>query len=150
MEGWSWRDGFQDLEDLLGGLEEQSWCLSCGEFGHPVVRCPYQDREEELVQERKVRRRKQRGGKVRRKQREPRWCTMCIAYGHEDEDCPEQEWEDEEPKCPALEWEEPERPAPEWEEPERPAPEWEEPERPAPKREESVRPQPEEGESVRP
>ncbi|MGH0124133.1 UNVERIFIED_CONTAM: hypothetical protein FKN15_034817 [Acipenser sinensis] len=109
-------------------------CLLCDQdhlFTNCPFCCPYQEGEGELAQE-KVRRKRQRGGKVRRKQREPRWCNMCIAYEHEDEDCPEQEPEDEEPECPAPEWEEPERPAPEWEEPERPAPEWEEPECPAP------------------
>ncbi|MGH0167774.1 UNVERIFIED_CONTAM: hypothetical protein FKN15_053605 [Acipenser sinensis] len=124
-------------------------CLLCDQdhlFANCPFHCPYQEGEGELAQE-KVRRRKQRGGKVRRKQREPRWCTMCIAYGHEDEDCPEQEQEDEEPECPAPEWEEPKRPAPEWEEPKRPAPEWEEPEHPAPEWEEPERPKPKREES---
>ncbi|MGH0131440.1 UNVERIFIED_CONTAM: hypothetical protein FKN15_007177 [Acipenser sinensis] len=82
-------------------------CLLCDQdhlFANCPFHCPYQEGEGELAQE-KVRRRRQRGGKVRRKQREPRWCTMCIAYGHEDEDCPEQEPEDEEPERPAHEWE---------------------------------------------
>ncbi|MGH0163227.1 UNVERIFIED_CONTAM: hypothetical protein FKN15_057715 [Acipenser sinensis] len=118
MKGW--RDGCSDLEELLGRLEDQGWCLACGVYGHTVAVCPFQEEEEEPAQMRKVRRRRQRGGKVRRKQRAARWCTMCIAYGHEDEDCPEQD--------------------PEWEEPEHPGPEWEEPERPQPKREEPVRP----------
>ncbi|MGH0188809.1 UNVERIFIED_CONTAM: hypothetical protein FKN15_031498 [Acipenser sinensis] len=104
MEGWSWRDGCQDLEDLLGDLEDQGWCLACGEFGHPVVRCPYQEGEEDRAQERKVRR-KQRKGK-RKAERPPLPCPPA---------------EDE---CllvfpPQPKWEEPERPQPMWEEPER-------------------------------
>ncbi|MGH0135914.1 UNVERIFIED_CONTAM: hypothetical protein FKN15_061909 [Acipenser sinensis] len=114
-----------DQETCLTCLKGEEWCFAVGKVGHKPPDQPPPWQEVELAQE-KVRR--QRGGKERRKQREPRWCTMCIAYGHEDEDCPEQEPEDEEPERPAPEWEEPERPAPEWEEPERPAPEWEEPE----------------------
>ncbi|MGH0155307.1 UNVERIFIED_CONTAM: hypothetical protein FKN15_074847 [Acipenser sinensis] len=136
-----------DQETCLTCLKGEEWCFAVGKVGHKPPDQPPPWQEVELAQE-KVRR--QRGGKERRKQREPRWCTMCIAYGHEDEDCPEQEPEDEEPERPAPEWEEPERPAPEWEEPERPVPEWEEPERPKPKREESVRPQPKRKELVRP
>ncbi|MGH0138826.1 UNVERIFIED_CONTAM: hypothetical protein FKN15_045557 [Acipenser sinensis] len=56
-----------------------------------VATCPFQLEEEEPAQERKVRKRRQRGGKVQRKEKEPRWCIQCIAYGHEEEDCPEQE-----------------------------------------------------------
>ncbi|MGH0190739.1 UNVERIFIED_CONTAM: hypothetical protein FKN15_050421 [Acipenser sinensis] len=134
-------------ETCLSCLKGEEWCFAVGKVGHKPPDQPPPWQEVELAQE-KVRR--QRGGKERRKQREPRWCTMCIAYGHEDEDCPEQEPEDEEPERPAPEWEEPERPAPEWEEPERPAPEWEEPERPAPEWEEPERPAPEWEEPERP
>ncbi|RXM31700.1 hypothetical protein EOD39_6750 [Acipenser ruthenus] len=41
MEGW--RDGCRDLEDLLGGLEDQGWCMACGVYGHKVALCPFQD-----------------------------------------------------------------------------------------------------------
>ncbi|MGH0148950.1 UNVERIFIED_CONTAM: hypothetical protein FKN15_051443 [Acipenser sinensis] len=107
MEGWSWSDGCQDLEDLLGDLEDQGWCLACGEFGHPVVRYPYQEGEEELAQERKVRR-KQRKGK-RKADRPPLPCPPAEG------ECllvlpPQPKWE--EPECPLPKWEEPERPQP--------------------------------------
>ncbi|MGH0172708.1 UNVERIFIED_CONTAM: hypothetical protein FKN15_077780 [Acipenser sinensis] len=126
-----------DQETCLTCLKGEEWCFAVGKVGHKPPDQPPPWQEVELAQE-KVRR--QRGGKERRKQREPRWCTMCIAYGHEDEDCPE----------PAPEWEEPERPAPEWEESVCPKPKREESVRPQPKREESVRPQPKREESVRP
>ncbi|MGH0119132.1 UNVERIFIED_CONTAM: hypothetical protein FKN15_052961 [Acipenser sinensis] len=129
-----------DQETCLTCLKGEEWCFAVGKVGHKPPDQPPPWQEVELAQE-KVRR--QRGGKERRKQREPRWCTMCIAYGHEDEDCPEQEPEDEEPEHPAPEWEEPERPAPEWKEPEHLVPEWEEPERPAPEWEEPEHPVPE-------
>ncbi|MGH0125689.1 UNVERIFIED_CONTAM: hypothetical protein FKN15_071737 [Acipenser sinensis] len=45
MEGW--RDGCWNLEDLLGGLEDQGWCLACGVYGHTVKICPFQEEEEE-------------------------------------------------------------------------------------------------------
>ncbi|MGH0125129.1 UNVERIFIED_CONTAM: hypothetical protein FKN15_023006 [Acipenser sinensis] len=45
MEGW--RDGCRDLEDLLGGLEDQGWCMACGVQGHTVAICPFQGEEEE-------------------------------------------------------------------------------------------------------
>ncbi|MGH0154860.1 UNVERIFIED_CONTAM: hypothetical protein FKN15_064836 [Acipenser sinensis] len=63
MEGWSWRNGSGELENLLGGLEEQGWCLACGVYGHTVAICPFQDEEEEPAQERKAgrRSRKRRG-----------------------------------------------------------------------------------------
>ncbi|MGH0122079.1 UNVERIFIED_CONTAM: hypothetical protein FKN15_010493 [Acipenser sinensis] len=98
-----------DQETCLTCLKGEEWCFAVGKVGHKPPDQPPPWQEVELAQE-KVRR--QRGGKVRRKQREPRWGTMCIAYGHEDEDCPEQEPEDEEPEHPAPEWEQPERPAP--------------------------------------
>ncbi|MGH0137210.1 UNVERIFIED_CONTAM: hypothetical protein FKN15_056914 [Acipenser sinensis] len=117
MEGWNWRDGCQDLEDFLGGLEDQGWCLACGEFGHPVVCCPYQEEEEELAQERKVRRRQRKGkGKAER---------PLLPSPPAEEECllvlP-----------PQPKWEEPERPQPKREEPERTQPKGEEPERPTP------------------
>ncbi|MGH0147444.1 UNVERIFIED_CONTAM: hypothetical protein FKN15_058940 [Acipenser sinensis] len=136
-----------DQETCLTCLKGEEWCFAVGKVGHKPPDQPPPWQEVELAQE-KVRR--QRGGKERRKQREPRWCTMCIAYGHEDEDCPEQEPEDEEPERPAPEWEEPERPVPEWEELERPEPKRGNSVRPEPKRGESVRPEPKRGESVRP
>ncbi|MGH0119235.1 UNVERIFIED_CONTAM: hypothetical protein FKN15_029604 [Acipenser sinensis] len=46
---------FGELEDLLGGLEDQGWCLTCGMYGHMVAICPFQ--EEEPDQERKAGRR---------------------------------------------------------------------------------------------
>ncbi|MGH0137860.1 UNVERIFIED_CONTAM: hypothetical protein FKN15_067978 [Acipenser sinensis] len=56
MEGW--RDGCRDLEDLLGGIEDQGWCMACGVYGHTVAICPFQgEEEEEPAQERKVGRR---------------------------------------------------------------------------------------------
>ncbi|MGH0142672.1 UNVERIFIED_CONTAM: hypothetical protein FKN15_069851 [Acipenser sinensis] len=128
MKGW--RDGCRDLEELLGRLEDQGWCLACGVYGHTVAVCPFQEEEEEPAQMRKVRRRRQRGGNVRRKQREPRWCTMCIAYGFEDKECPEQEPEEEEPVRPVSGGEEPVRPVSGGEEPVRPVSGGEEPVRP--------------------
>ncbi|MGH0115061.1 UNVERIFIED_CONTAM: hypothetical protein FKN15_074580 [Acipenser sinensis] len=138
MKGW--RDGCRDLEELLGRLEDQGWCLACGVYGHTVAVCPFQEEEEEPAQMRKVRRRRQRGGNVRRKQREPRWCTMCNAYGHEDKDCPEQEPEEEEPVCPLSGGEEPVCPLSGGEEPVRPVSGGEEPVRPVSGGEEPVRP----------
>ncbi|MGH0120647.1 UNVERIFIED_CONTAM: hypothetical protein FKN15_068222 [Acipenser sinensis] len=46
METWVWGDRRNELEDLLGGLEDQGWCFACGEFGHKVVCCPFQEEEE--------------------------------------------------------------------------------------------------------
>ncbi|MGH0140377.1 UNVERIFIED_CONTAM: hypothetical protein FKN15_038727 [Acipenser sinensis] len=33
------------LEDLLGGLEDQGWCLACRDFRHKVVCYPFQVEE---------------------------------------------------------------------------------------------------------
>ncbi|MGH0138423.1 UNVERIFIED_CONTAM: hypothetical protein FKN15_041094 [Acipenser sinensis] len=88
------RDGCWDLEDLLGGLEDQGWCLVCGVYGHTMAICPFQGGEEEPAQERKVgrRSRKRRGRGKLQQQEEVR------DDGSEDEDSS--------------------RPTPEWEEPE--------------------------------
>ncbi|MGH0169132.1 UNVERIFIED_CONTAM: hypothetical protein FKN15_004853 [Acipenser sinensis] len=93
MEGWSWRDGCRDLEDLLGGLEDQGWCLACGVYGHTVAICPFQDEEEEPTHERKVgrRSRKRRGrGKLQPQQQQ--------------EEVGDDGSEDEDPNHPTPEW----------------------------------------------
>ncbi|MGH0136930.1 UNVERIFIED_CONTAM: hypothetical protein FKN15_008504 [Acipenser sinensis] len=51
------------LDDLLGGCEDQGWCLACGE-----VRCPFL-REEEVLPAPKQKRR--RGSRFHRQAREP-------------------------------------------------------------------------------
>ncbi|MGH0169253.1 UNVERIFIED_CONTAM: hypothetical protein FKN15_056446 [Acipenser sinensis] len=69
--GWSWRNGCGELKDLLGGLEDQGWCLACGVYGHTVAICPFQDEEEEPAQERKAGRRsrkRRRRGKMQQQQ----------------------------------------------------------------------------------
>ena len=65
MEGW--RDGCRDLEDLLGGLEDQGWCMACGVYGHTVAICPFQGEEEE----------EQQPG-----------CYCCAEPGHSSTNCP--------------------------------------------------------------
>ncbi|MGH0174153.1 UNVERIFIED_CONTAM: hypothetical protein FKN15_067429 [Acipenser sinensis] len=65
MEGW--RDGCRDLEDLLGGLEDQGWCMACGVQGHTVAICPFQGEEEE----------EQQPG-----------CYCCAEPGHSSTNCP--------------------------------------------------------------
>ncbi|MGH0129110.1 UNVERIFIED_CONTAM: hypothetical protein FKN15_037178 [Acipenser sinensis] len=65
MEGW--RDGCQDLKDLLVGLEDQGWCMACGVQGHKVVICPFQGEEEEKQQPR---------------------CYCCAEPGHPSTNCP--------------------------------------------------------------
>ncbi|MGH0165995.1 UNVERIFIED_CONTAM: hypothetical protein FKN15_064259 [Acipenser sinensis] len=72
MEGW--RDGCRDLENLLGGLEDQGWCLACEVYGHTVAICPFQgEEEEEPAQERKVgrSRKRRRKGKLQQQQQQP-------------------------------------------------------------------------------
>ncbi|MGH0154100.1 UNVERIFIED_CONTAM: hypothetical protein FKN15_035805 [Acipenser sinensis] len=93
MEGW--RDGCRDLEDLLGGLEDPSWCLACGVYGHTVAICPFQgEEEEEPAQERKVGRRKRTGkGKLQQQpQHQPEeqqpGCYCCAEPGHSSTNCP--------------------------------------------------------------
>ncbi|MGH0138715.1 UNVERIFIED_CONTAM: hypothetical protein FKN15_067625 [Acipenser sinensis] len=108
MEGW--RDGCRDLDDLLGGLEDQGWCLACEVYGHTVVICPFQSEEEEPAQQRS---RKRRGeGKLQQQQQqlqqqqEEVWevflknlavelCPGCEAYGHTLAICPMQYEEEE-------------------------------------------------------
>ncbi|MGH0131577.1 UNVERIFIED_CONTAM: hypothetical protein FKN15_027662 [Acipenser sinensis] len=51
MESWVWGDHCNDLEELLGGFEDQGWCLACREFGHTVAICPFQEEEKEPDQE---------------------------------------------------------------------------------------------------
>ncbi|MGH0161459.1 UNVERIFIED_CONTAM: hypothetical protein FKN15_041222 [Acipenser sinensis] len=175
MEGW--RDGCRDLEDLLGGLEDQGWCMACGVQGHTVA-IPFQGEEEE----------EQQPG-----------CYCCAEPGYSSTNCPwypvgqlpqrcpicggehfvahcpvHQEREEQgspqspppagggrlllPPPQPQVQQrpEEPEnlfpseRPQPKREEPERPQPKREEPERPQPKREEPERPQPKREEPERP
>ncbi|MGH0122662.1 UNVERIFIED_CONTAM: hypothetical protein FKN15_045472 [Acipenser sinensis] len=46
-----------ELEDFLSDLEDQSWCIACGEFGHKVVCCPFQEK------------RKRRSGRLKKKER---------------------------------------------------------------------------------
>ncbi|MGH0143113.1 UNVERIFIED_CONTAM: hypothetical protein FKN15_035338 [Acipenser sinensis] len=65
MEGW--RDGCRDLEDLLGGLEDQGWCMACGVQGHTVAICPFQGEKEE----------EQQPG-----------CYCCAEPGHSSTNCP--------------------------------------------------------------
>ncbi|MGH0137929.1 UNVERIFIED_CONTAM: hypothetical protein FKN15_066516 [Acipenser sinensis] len=62
----NWWDGI--LEDVLCGLEDQGWWLACGEFGHQVACCPFQE-EGDLLPARKRKRR--RGGRSWRRTREP-------------------------------------------------------------------------------
>ncbi|MGH0144542.1 UNVERIFIED_CONTAM: hypothetical protein FKN15_003583 [Acipenser sinensis] len=111
MEGWSWRNGSGELENLLGGLEEQGWCLACGVYGHTVAICPFQDEEEEPAQERKAGRRSRKGRGRGKLQQQPQqqqeeieedgWemyvvnlvaelCPGCGAYGHTLAICPTQ------------------------------------------------------------
>ncbi|MGH0125983.1 UNVERIFIED_CONTAM: hypothetical protein FKN15_007290 [Acipenser sinensis] len=97
MEGW--RDGCRDLEDLLGGIEDQGWCMACGVYGHTVAICPFQgEEEEEPAQERKVgRRSKRRRGKGKlQQQQQPQHqpeeqqpgCYCCAEPGHSSTNCP--------------------------------------------------------------
>ncbi|MGH0146498.1 UNVERIFIED_CONTAM: hypothetical protein FKN15_020175 [Acipenser sinensis] len=74
MDQWLWYnfepsrnrwDG--GLEDFLGGLEEEGLCFACGEYGHLVACCPFQE-EEHLLPAQKEKRR--RGGHSRRRTRE--------------------------------------------------------------------------------
>ncbi|MGH0134166.1 UNVERIFIED_CONTAM: hypothetical protein FKN15_016617 [Acipenser sinensis] len=70
----SWRDGCSELEDILGDLEDQGWCLAYGAYGHTVVICSFQDEEEEPAQERKVGRRSRNRmgkGKLQQQQQQP-------------------------------------------------------------------------------
>ncbi|MGH0172606.1 UNVERIFIED_CONTAM: hypothetical protein FKN15_069581 [Acipenser sinensis] len=111
MTGWSWRNGSGELENLLGGLEEQGWCLACGVYGHTVAICPFQDEEEEPAQERKAGRRSRKGRGRGKLQQQPQqqqeeieedgWemyvvnlvaelCPGCGAYGHTLAICPTQ------------------------------------------------------------
>ncbi|MGH0133341.1 UNVERIFIED_CONTAM: hypothetical protein FKN15_067228 [Acipenser sinensis] len=53
------------LRDLLEGLEEEGWCLACGEFSHKVACCPLQE-EEELPA-----RKKRNSGRSKRRAKEP-------------------------------------------------------------------------------
>ncbi|MGH0148507.1 UNVERIFIED_CONTAM: hypothetical protein FKN15_012659 [Acipenser sinensis] len=62
------------LEDLLGGLEEQGWCLACGEFGHQVACCPFQEEGDRLPARKRKRR---RSGHSRRLTREPGPSPVC-------------------------------------------------------------------------
>ncbi|MGH0124606.1 UNVERIFIED_CONTAM: hypothetical protein FKN15_019447 [Acipenser sinensis] len=75
MDQWLWYnpepsrnrwDG--GLEDFFGGLEEEGWCLACGEFGHLVACCPFQEEEDLLPAQKRKRR---RGGRSRRRTKEP-------------------------------------------------------------------------------
>ncbi|MGH0148334.1 UNVERIFIED_CONTAM: hypothetical protein FKN15_012441 [Acipenser sinensis] len=97
MEGW--RDGCRELEDLLGGLKDQGWCMACGVYGHTVAICPFQgEEEEEPAQERKVgRRSKKRRGKGKlQQQQQPQHqpeeqqpgCYCCAEPGHSSTNCP--------------------------------------------------------------
>ncbi|MGH0158759.1 UNVERIFIED_CONTAM: hypothetical protein FKN15_055522 [Acipenser sinensis] len=116
MEGWG--NGCGELEDLLGGLEDQGWCLACGVYGHTVAICPFQDEEEK--QERKAgrRSRKRKGRGKLQQQQQPlqqqeddngwevyivnlvaEFCPGCGAYGHTLAICPTQ-YKDGEPKHP--------------------------------------------------
>ncbi|MGH0180246.1 UNVERIFIED_CONTAM: hypothetical protein FKN15_003670 [Acipenser sinensis] len=141
-----------DQETCLTCLKGEEWCFAVSKVRHKPPDQPPPWQEVELLVP-KVRR--QRGGKERRKQREPRWCTMCIAYGHEDEDCPEQEPEDEEPERPrassaqkggarasSARKREPMHPAPGGGEPVHPAPGGGEPVHPAPGGGEPMHPAP--------
>ncbi|MGH0114823.1 UNVERIFIED_CONTAM: hypothetical protein FKN15_055550 [Acipenser sinensis] len=70
MEGW--RDGCRNLEDLLGGLEDQGWCLACGVYGHTLKICPFQEEEEEEPAQVGRRSKKRRGkGKLQQQQQQP-------------------------------------------------------------------------------
>ncbi|MGH0187647.1 UNVERIFIED_CONTAM: hypothetical protein FKN15_025968 [Acipenser sinensis] len=160
MEGW--RNGCVELEDLLGGLEDQGWCLTCGVYGHMVAICPFQDEEEELAQERKVGRRirKRRGRGKLQQQQQPQqqqedddgWdvyivnlvvelCPGCGAYGPTLAICPTQ-YEGGESKHPAPRGGEHEHPAPRGGEHMHPAPRRGEPVHPVPRRGEPVHPTP--------
>ncbi|MGH0126497.1 UNVERIFIED_CONTAM: hypothetical protein FKN15_048814 [Acipenser sinensis] len=114
MEGWSWRDGFQDLEDLLGGLEDQGWCLACGVYGHTVAVCPFQSEEEEERSEERGRMRGERRKSCRRQQKQwqqlpPRvvvvdeWCPGCGEFGHTVAICPTQ-YQGEEWMTQMVDW----------------------------------------------
>ncbi|MGH0142033.1 UNVERIFIED_CONTAM: hypothetical protein FKN15_014915 [Acipenser sinensis] len=88
----SWRDGCSELEDLLGGLEDQGWCLACGVYRHTVVLCPFQE-EEKPAQGRKVGRRKTGKGKLQQQpQHQPKeqqaGCYCCAEPGHSITNCP--------------------------------------------------------------
>ncbi|MGH0161785.1 UNVERIFIED_CONTAM: hypothetical protein FKN15_041752 [Acipenser sinensis] len=89
----SWRDGCSELEDLLGGLEDQGWCLACGVYGHTVVVCPFQE-EEKPAQGRKVGRRKRTGkGKLQQQpqhqaEEQQSGCYCCAEPGHSSTNCP--------------------------------------------------------------
>ncbi|MGH0170321.1 UNVERIFIED_CONTAM: hypothetical protein FKN15_071755 [Acipenser sinensis] len=110
MEGW--RDGCRDLEDLLGGLEDQGWCMACGVYGHTVAICPFQgeEEEEEPAQERKEREEQGTpqspppagGGRLLLPPPQPQlqqrpedpenlfpWCTWCGEVDHRWRDCSE-------------------------------------------------------------
>ncbi|MGH0120809.1 UNVERIFIED_CONTAM: hypothetical protein FKN15_065145 [Acipenser sinensis] len=164
MEGWSWRDGFQDLEDLLGGLEDQGWCLACGVYGHTVAVCPFQSEEEEERSEERGRMRGERRKSCRRQQKQwqqlpPRvvvvdeWCPGCGEFGHTVAICPTQ-YQREEWMTQMVDWVYQEREGRERKVRRRQRGnmdlEWEEPERPAPKRGESVRQQPKKGKAEGP
>ncbi|MGH0117126.1 UNVERIFIED_CONTAM: hypothetical protein FKN15_030971 [Acipenser sinensis] len=75
MDQWLWynpepsRNRWdRGLEDFFGGLEEEGWCLACGEFGHLVACCPFQEEEDLLPAQKRKRR---RGGRSRRRTKEP-------------------------------------------------------------------------------
>ncbi|MGH0145179.1 UNVERIFIED_CONTAM: hypothetical protein FKN15_056818 [Acipenser sinensis] len=85
MDQWLWYDPELSrnrwdggLEDLLGGLEEEGWCLACGEIGHQVTCCPFQE-EGDLLPARKRKRR--RGGRSRRLAKESGSLPVCEMGG---------------------------------------------------------------------
>ncbi|MGH0154163.1 UNVERIFIED_CONTAM: hypothetical protein FKN15_060162 [Acipenser sinensis] len=81
MDQWLWYDPEPSrnrwdggLEDLLGGLEEEGWCLACGKIGHQVACCPFQE-EGDLLPARK--RKWRRGGHSRRLAKDSRPSPGC-------------------------------------------------------------------------
>ncbi|MGH0115830.1 UNVERIFIED_CONTAM: hypothetical protein FKN15_054186 [Acipenser sinensis] len=85
MDQWLWYDPEPSwnrwdggLEDLLGGLEEEGWCLACGESGHQVACCPFQE-EGDLLPARKRKRR--RGGRSRRIAKDSGPSPVCEMGG---------------------------------------------------------------------
>ncbi|MGH0162610.1 UNVERIFIED_CONTAM: hypothetical protein FKN15_061041 [Acipenser sinensis] len=85
MDQWLWynpepsRNRWDSgLEDLLGGLEEEGWCLACREIGQLVACSPFQE-EGDLLPARKRKRR--RGGHSRRLAKDSGPSPVCEMGG---------------------------------------------------------------------
>ncbi|MGH0163191.1 UNVERIFIED_CONTAM: hypothetical protein FKN15_060661 [Acipenser sinensis] len=102
MEHWTLTGG--GLKDLIG-IEDQGWCLACGEFGHKVVRCPFQEEEEVLTAPKNQWSRwnpypsriRWDGGWEDLFRADRGWCLVCGEFVHEVGCCPFQEEEEDFP-----------------------------------------------------